>query len=143
MLACLISWAVSLLSTLPSILWTFETRLDPLFIFLFGNAPTVRTWEGPEDPRGEQVRWGGKEAGGYSAGHQGGLMAWFKKIYTYTFICVLFSFWFVAFLPLIQFFFPKTSTFTFFHKNKRHFWNQLQSSTQIYNICKSALIPMH
>lgn len=89
------------------------SRLHPLLIFLLGNAPAVRTWEGPEDPRREQVRWGGKEAGGYSAGHQG---IFAKNIYR---------------------------TFTFFHKNKRHFWNRLQSSTKIYNIFKTALIPIH
>ena len=75
-----ISWAKSLLW--PSLLNSFDIwNLSVSFSCLsyplsvkcvsHGNVPAVRSWQGPEDPRREQVRWGGKEAGGHRAGHQG------------------------------------------------------------------------
>lgn len=63
-------------------LLTFDNTPLPLFFFFYLLTPlifpelrflftAVRPWESPEDPRGEQIRRGGQEAGGHGAGSQG------------------------------------------------------------------------
>lgn len=107
-----ISWAASppLASPLNSLnIWNLSASFPCLSFHssvkrvTHGNAAAVRPWPGPEDPRREQVRWGGEEAGGHGAGHQGGKFS--CKNICNTLYCVTFSL-------IISRFFHKRETFS-------------------------------